>query len=90
MAYVAVVLGLLGLLVIGGFVVLVVKLGALADELRDARKEDGRAVAARLDMLADKQQGMRLDLDAQRKSIDALALHLEGPPSMRRPPVARA
>lgn len=86
MMFVAVVLGLLGLLIVVGFVVLLAKLGALADELREARTKDGGALAAQLDAIADRQQGMRLDLDAHRKSIEGLTHQLEGPPSMRRPP----
>lgn len=86
MAFVAVVLGLLGSLIIGGFVVLLAKLGALADELREARTKDGGVLAAQLEAIADRQQGMRLDLDAHRKSIEGLTHQLEGPPSLRRPP----
>ena len=92
MAFVAMVLGLLGVLMIAGFVVLLVKLGALADELRDARANDAHDLARQLDAIADKQQGTRLDLDrmttaitTQGQSLAALTFQLEGPPSMRRP-----
>ena len=92
MAFVAMVLGLLGVLMIAGFVVLLVKLGALADELRDARANDAHDLARQLDAIADKQQGTRLDLDrmttaitTQGRSLAALTFQLEGPPSMRRP-----
>lgn len=87
MAFVAVVLGLLGLLGIVAFVVLYAKLGALADELRDARAQDAHQLGAQLDAVADKLQGVRLDLGRQRRSIEALTTQLEGPPSLRRPPV---
>ena len=92
MAFVAVVLGLLGVLMIGGFVVLHVKLGALADELREARASDAHQLGTQLDAIADKQQGTRLDLDRMTKAITmqgqslaALTRELQGPPSMRRP-----
>ena len=88
----AVVLGFLGALMIAGFVLLYVKLGALADELRDARASDAHRLATQLDAIADKQQGTRLDLDrmtkavtAQGQSLTTLARELQGPPSMRRP-----
>lgn len=68
-----------------------VQLGALADELRAGRETDARTLATQLDAVADKQQGMRLDLAAmtkelqgQRQNVAALTLQLEGPPSMRR------
>lgn len=92
MVFVAVVLGLLGVLMIAGFVVLHVKLGALADELRDARANDALQLATQLDAIADKQQGTRLDLDrmtkavtVQSQSLVGLTRELQGPPSMRRP-----
>ena len=85
MVFVAVVLACLGALMIGGFVVMYAQLGALADELRTARKDDAHQLATQLDAIADKQQGMRLDLDAMKKNVAALALSIEGPPSMRRP-----
>ncbi len=88
MVFVAVVLGLLGLLVIAGFVVVTVKVGALADELRDARQKDAAQLRAKLSEMDGKLQGVRLDLGAHRKSIDGLAQQIEGPPSMRRPPRA--
>jgi hypothetical protein len=66
--FVAVVLACLGALMIGGFVVLYAQLGALADELRAARKDDAHQLATQLDAIA-----------------AALALCIEGPPSMRRP-----
>jgi len=94
--FVAIVLGCLGLLMIAGFVVLYVQLAALADELREARTADAQQLATQLDAVADKQQGMRLDLaamtkelQAQRRNVAALALHIEGPPSMRRPVLPR-
>ena len=94
MAFVSVVLGCLGALMLSGFVVLYLKLGALGDELRDARANDAHHLATRLDAVADKQQGMRLDLTAmtreirgQQLRIEALTFQLEGPPSMRRPPI---
>lgn len=90
MAFVAIVLCCLGLLVVAGFVALWVQLGALADELRAGRETDARTLATQLDTVADKQQGMRLDLAAmtkelqgQRQNVAALTLQLEGPPSMR-------
>ncbi len=92
MVFVAVVLACLGVLMVGGFVGLYMQIGALADELREARKADAHQLATQLDAIADKQQGMRLDfgmmtkeLQVQRQSIAALALHIEGPPSMRHP-----
>ena len=92
MVFVAVVLACLGVLMIAGFVLLYVQIGALADELRAARKDDALKLATQLDAVADKQQGMRLDLGAmtkelqgQRQNVAALALHIEGPPSMRHP-----
>jgi len=88
--FVAVVLACLGALMIAGFVVLYVQLAAIADELRAAREEDAQKLATQLDAIADKQQGTRLDLGAmtkelqgQRRNVAALALHIEGPPSMR-------
>jgi hypothetical protein len=86
-AFVAVVLGLLGLLGILAFVVMYAKLGALADELRDARAENAHQLGTQLDAIADKLQGMRLDLGRQERSIEALTTQLEGPPSLRRPPL---
>ena len=92
MVFVAVVLACLGVLMVGGFVGLYMQIGALADELREARKADAHQLATQLDAVADKQQGMRLDLGAiakelqgQRQNVAALALHIEGPPSMRHP-----
>lgn len=87
MTFVAAVLGLLGLLGIVACVVLYAKIGALADELRDARAEDAHRLGTQLDAIADKLQGMRLDLGAQKRSVETLTTQLEGPPSMRRPPV---
>lgn len=87
MTFVAVVLGLLGLLGIVAFMVLYAKLGALGDELRDARAEDTHHLGAQLDAIADKLQGMRLDLGAQKRSVETLTTQLVGPPSVRRPPV---
>jgi hypothetical protein len=81
-----------GLTIFVGLVLLYLKIGALADALRDARSTDAHHLAMQLDAIADKQQGMRVDLGALRKelgrqerSIAALALHIEGPPSMRHP-----
>ena len=92
MFFVAIVLCCLGLLMVVGFVVVFLKLAALGDELREARTTDAHHLATQLDAVADKQQGMRLDLAAmkkelegQRQNVAALALHIEGPPSMRRP-----
>lgn len=97
MVFVAVVLALLGALMIVGFVVLLLKLGALADELRDARTRDTHDLKVQLDAIADKQQGTRLDLDrmtsalqTQGQSLASLAFQLEGPPSMRRPILPRS
>ena len=87
MAFVAVVLGLLGLLGIVVFVLLYAKLGALGDELRDTRAQEAHQLGAQLNAIADKLQGMRFDLDAQKGSVDALTTQLEGPPSLRRPPM---
>lgn len=91
-ALVAIVLCGLGLLMIAGFVMIYMQLGALADELRLAREADAHRLAAQLDAVADKQQGMRLDIAAltkelqgQRQNVADLTLQLEGPPSMRRP-----
>ena len=83
----AVVLGLPGLLGIVGFVVLYAKLGALADELRDARAQDAHQLGTQLDAIADKLQGVRLDLSRQRRTVEALTTQLEGPPSVRTPPI---
>ncbi len=88
MAFMAVVLGLLGVLVIAGLVVLAVKVGALTDELRNERKNDAAQLRTKLGEVDGKLQGVRLDLGAHRKSIDGLAQQIEGPPSMRRPPRA--
>jgi hypothetical protein len=85
-AFVAIVLGLLGALMIGGFVMLHAKIGALADELRDARGHDAAQLGAQLTEVASKLQGVRLDLEAHRQSIDGLAQQIEGPLSMRHPP----
>ena len=81
-----------GLVMMVGLLLLYLKIGALADELRDARAADAHNVAVQLDAIADKQQGTRLDLDritgelrAGNERIGALALHIEGPPSMRHP-----
>lgn len=97
MAFVAVVLALLGCLMIIGFVAMYLKLAALADELRDARETDARSIATQLDAIADKQQGTRIDLAAmtqeikgQHQTIEALTFQLEGPPSMRRPVLPEA
>jgi hypothetical protein len=87
-AFVAVVLGLLGLLGIVAFLLLYAKIGALADELRDARAEDAYQLGAQLDAIADKLTGVRLDLGAQKRSVETLTTQLEGPPSVRRPPIA--
>ena len=83
MVFVAVVLACLGALMIAGFVVMYAQIGALADELREARTADAHQLATQLDAIADKQQGMRLDLEAMKKNVAALALCIEGPPSVR-------
>lgn len=90
--FVAIVLCCLGLLMVVGFAMLWAQLGALADEMRAARAADAHQLATQLDAVADKQQGMRLDLAAltkelqgQRQNLAALTFQLEGPPSMRRP-----
>ena len=88
MVFVAVVLGLLGVLMVVGVVVVTAKLGALADELREARQNDAHQLGMQLDAIADKLQGTRLDLSAQRRSIEGFAAQLDGPPSMRRPPMS--
>lgn len=92
MVLVAVVLGAFGLLMVVGFVILHLQLGALTDELRDMRAADAHNLAMQLDAIADKQQGTRLDLNridedirTGNERIGALALHIEGPPSMRHP-----
>ena len=77
MVFVAVVLGLLGLLVIAGFVVVTVKVGALADELRDARRKDAAQLRVKQSEMDGKLQGVHLDLGAHRKSIDGLAQQLD-------------
>jgi len=95
--FVAVVLALLGWLMIIGFVAMYLKLCALADELRAARKADGLHLGTQLDAIADKQQGMRIDLNrmkgaihGQQQKIEALTFQLEGPQSMRRPVLPEA
>lgn len=88
--FVAVVLGLLGAVVIGGFAFLYAKLGALADEQRDARAEQAEQLAAQLTDVAGKLQGVRFDMSTHGRRIDALTEQLEGPPSMRRPPMHSA
>lgn len=92
MVFVAVVLAGFGLVMMVGLVLLYLKLGSLADELRDARKADAHSLAVQLDAITDKQQGTRHDLDrlagelrAGHERICALALQIEGPPSMRHP-----
>ena len=92
MVLVAVVLGAFGLMMVTGLVLLYLKIAALADELRDAREADALNLSIQLDAIADKQQGTRLDLTAIKgelstgnERIGALALHIEGPPSMRHP-----
>lgn len=85
MVFIAVVLASLGLLLIGGFVVLHLKMGSLADELRDARSRDAHDLATQLDAITDKLHGLRLDLTAQRRSLDQLTLEIQGPPSLRVP-----
>ena len=69
-------------------------------EFRCPRREPPRPLTARggldasvqLDSVVDKQQGHRMDLDrltnelkTQHEKIGALALHIEGPPSLRHP-----
>jgi len=90
--FVAALLALLGALMIVGFVVLLLKLGALGDEIRDARTRDAHDMKMQLDAITATQQGTRLDLarmtstlQMQGQSLASLAFQLEGPPSMRRP-----
>lgn len=82
MVFVAVVLALLGALMIVGFVVLLLKLGALADELRDARTRDAHDMKVQLDEIAATQQGTRLALQTQGQSLafqlDAIADKQQG------------
>lgn len=92
MVLVAVVLGAFGLLMVTGLVLLYLKMGSLADELRDAREADALSLSIQLDSIADKQQGTRLDLHRMdgdirtgNERIAELALHIEGPPSLRHP-----
>lgn len=92
MLFVALVLVGLGLVMVVGLVALYLKIGALGDELRDARAADAHSLAVQLDAIADKQQGTRHDLDRIDKDIRTgndriaeLALHIEGPPSLRHP-----
>lgn len=92
MFFLAIVFGFLGLLMLAGFVTLHMQIGALGDELRAARERDTIYVAQQLDAVADKLQGLRLDADAHKTGLEThgerikeLALHIEGPPSMRRP-----
>jgi hypothetical protein len=87
MVFVAIVLGCLGVMIIAGFVGLHMKMGSLADELRDARARDAHDLATQLDGVADKLHGLRLDVTAHRRSLDDLTLEVQGPPSLRRPPV---
>lgn len=97
MLLVAIAFGLLLTLEVLGFVLLHLKISALATELRRARTVDAHALADRLDAIATKEQGMRVDLAtlarelrAQRQTVDALAFELEGPPSLRHPtPLSR-
>lgn len=96
MVFVACLLGALGGLILAGFIVLQRQIGALTDELRDARKRDGHSLAVQLDSIADKQQGTRFDLSRmereltkQEEAIRALSLHIEGPPSLRHPPLSQ-
>jgi len=86
---VLVVLGLLGAIIIAGFVVLAGMLRALAQGLREARQAHGEDTSAQLGEVGGKLQGMRLDLHAQRLAIEALTLELRGPPSLRQPPIYR-
>ena len=92
MLFLAIVFGFLGLLVLAGFVTLYMQIGALGDELRAARARDGLDLAEQLDAVADKLQGMRLDFDGHQKKLEGhgerikeLAVHIEGPPSLRHP-----
>lgn len=88
MVFVALVLGCLGLLIIAGFVGLHAKMGSLADELRDARARDAHDLATQMDAMVDKLHGLRLDVTAQRRTVEQLTLEVQGPPSLRRPPLA--
>ncbi|MFO0587292.1 MAG: hypothetical protein U0441_07130 [Polyangiaceae bacterium] len=92
MLFIAIVFGCLGLLSLAGFVTLYMQIGALADELRAGRESDTVYLGEQLDAVADKLQGLRLDADKHRKElaghgerIKELAIHIEGPPSMRKP-----
>lgn len=85
MVFIAVVLGGLGLLVVAGFVGLHLKMGSLADELRDARAKDAHDLGTQLVAVTDKLHGLRLDQGALRRSLDQLTLEMQGPPSLRRP-----
>ncbi|MFO0589824.1 MAG: hypothetical protein U0441_19950 [Polyangiaceae bacterium] len=85
MVFIAVVLAGLGILVVVGFVGLHLKMGSLADEMRDARSRDAHDLGMQLDAVTDKLHGLRLDLAALRRSQEQLTLEVQGPPSMRRP-----
>jgi len=80
--FVAVLLASLGALMIVGFVVLLLKLGALADELRDARTRDKHELKVQLDEIAATQQGTWLTLQTQGQSLafqlDAIADKQQG------------
>ncbi len=82
MVFVAVLLALLGALMIVGFVVLLLKLGALADELRDARTRDTHDLNVQLDAIVATQHGTRLALQTQGQSLafqlDAIADKQQG------------
>lgn len=85
MVFIAVVLASLGILVVAGFVGLHMKMGSLADEMRDARSQDAHALATQLDGMTDKLHGLRFDVTAQRRALEQLTLEVQGPPSLRRP-----
>lgn len=82
MVFVAVLLALLGALMIVGFVVLLLKLGALGDEIRDGRTRDAHDMKMQLGAIAATQQGTQLALQAQGQSLafqlDAIADKQQG------------
>ena len=77
MVFVAVLLALLGALMIVGFVVLLLKLGALADELRDARTRDTHDLNVQLDAIVATQHGTRLALQTQGQGLASLNVQLD-------------
>ena len=49
---------------------------------------DGADLYASIDAMVDKLHGLRLDVTAQRRTVEQLTLEVQGPPSLRRPPLA--